>query len=45
MISSVNVAKSQFPADSVSFTEELLNGKLHFMSSAFNLFIAKVSIL
>ena len=24
----------QFPADSVIFTEEILNGKLHFLSSA-----------
>ena len=29
-ICSVNVAKSQFPADLVTCTEEILNGKLHF---------------
>ena len=30
-ISSINVTKSQFPADLVTFTEEILNGKLHFL--------------
>ena len=30
-ISSVNVANMQFPADLVTFTEEILNGKLHFL--------------
>ena len=29
-ISSVNVTNSQFPADLVTFTGEMLNGKLHF---------------
>ena len=33
-ISSVKVIKNpQFPADLVTFTEEILNGKLHFLSS------------
>ena len=30
---SVNVIKSQFSADLVIFTEEILNGKLHFLCS------------
>ena len=29
----VNVTKPQFTADLVTFTEELLNGKLHFLCS------------
>ena len=33
-ISSVNVTKPQFPADLVTFTEEILNGKLQFLCSA-----------
>ena len=28
------VSKLQFPADLVTFTEEILNGKLHFLCSA-----------
>ena len=32
-ISSVNVTEPQFPADLVTFTEETLNGKLHFLCS------------
>ena len=32
-ISSVNVTKSAVPADLVTFTEEILNGKLHFLCS------------
>ena len=31
MISLVNVTKSQFTADLVTFTQEILNGKLHFL--------------
>ena len=34
-ISSVNVTKLEFPADLVIFTEEIVNGKLHFLCSAF----------
>ena len=34
MISSVNVTKSAVSADLVTFTEEILNGKLHFLCSA-----------
>ena len=30
-ISSVNMTKSEFPADLVTFTEEILNGKLFFV--------------
>ena len=30
-ISSVNMTNSQFPADLVTFIEEILNGKLHFL--------------
>ena len=37
-ISSVNVTK--FPADLVTFTEEILNGKLYFLYSVFDIFIA-----
>ena len=33
MISSVNVTNPQFPADLVTFTEEILNTKLHFLRS------------
>ena len=33
-ISSVNVIKSAGTADLVTFTEEILNGKLHFLCSA-----------
>ena len=33
MISSVNETKSEKPADLVTFTEEILNGKLHFLCS------------
>ena len=33
MTSSVNVTNPQFPADLVTFTEEILNGKLHFLCS------------
>ena len=32
-ISSLNVTKPQFLADLVTFTEEMLNGKLHFLCS------------
>ena len=32
-ISSVNVIKSAEPADLVTFTEEILNEKLHFLCS------------
>ena len=32
-ISAVSVTKPQFPADVVTFTEEILNGKLHFLCS------------
>ena len=32
-ISSVNVTKSAVPADLVTFIEEILNGKLHFLCS------------
>ena len=32
-ISSVNVAKQQGTVDLVTFTEEILNGKLHFLCS------------
>ena len=32
-ISSVNVTNAQFPADWVTFTEEILNGNLHFLCS------------
>ena len=31
-ISSLNVTKPKGPADLVTFTEEILNGKLHFLS-------------
>ena len=34
-ISSVNVTKSQFPADLVTFTAEILDGKFHFLCSDF----------
>ena len=34
-ISSVNVSKAQFPADLVTFIEEILNGKLHFLCSVY----------
>ena len=34
-ISSVNVSKPQFPADLVTFTGEILNGKLHFSCSVY----------
>ena len=34
-IYSVNVSKPQFPADLVTFTEEILNGKLHFFCSVY----------
>ena len=33
MISSVNVNKLQFPADLATFSEEIVNGKLHFLCS------------
>ena len=33
-ISSVNVTNQQFPADLVTFSEEMLNGKLHILSNA-----------
>ena len=33
-ISSANVTKPQIPADLVTFTEKILNGKLHFLRSA-----------
>ena len=36
--------KSQFPPDSVTFTEEILNGKLHFLCSAGDDKIAKLII-
>ena len=36
-ISSVNGANPQFPVDLVLFTEEILNGKLHFLCSVFDL--------
>ena len=40
-ISSINVMKSAV-ADSVKFTEEILNGKLHFLCSAYSVaFITK----
>ena len=29
-ISSVNMTSIKFPADQITFTEEILNGKLHF---------------
>ena len=32
-IFSVNVTKYVFPVDLVKFTEEILNGKLHFLCS------------
>ena len=32
-ISSINVIKPQFPENLVTFTEEILNGKLHFLCS------------
>ena len=32
-ISAVSVTKPQFPPDVVTFTEEILNGKLHFLCS------------
>ena len=32
-ISAVSVTKPQFPADVVTFTEEILNRKLHFLCS------------
>ena len=32
-ISSVNMTKLHFPADLVTLTEEILNGKLHFLCS------------
>ena len=34
-ISSVNVTKSEVPADLVTFTEEILHGKLHFLYSVY----------
>ena len=34
-ISSVNVLNPQFPADLVTFTEEILNGRLHFLCSEY----------
>ena len=34
--STVNVTKSAFPADLVTFTGEILNGKLHFWGSVEN---------
>ena len=33
-VSSVNVTKSAFSLDLATFTEEILNGKLHFLCSA-----------
>ena len=36
-VSSVNVIKSQFTGDLVTFTEEVLNGKLHFLYSTWKL--------
>ena len=33
------------PADLVTFTEEILNGKLHFLCSEINPFLANVLIL
>ena len=35
-ISLVNVTKPQLPADLITFYEETLNGKLHFLCSALN---------
>ena len=32
-MSSINVPNPQFPADLVSFTEEILYGRLHFLCS------------
>ena len=34
-ISSVNVLNPQFPEDLVTFTEEILNGRLHFLCSEY----------
>ena len=31
----------QFPADLVTFTEEILNGNLHFLYSAINFFVVE----
>ena len=43
--SSVNVAKSAGTADLVTFTEEILKGKLHFLCSEKNdLFLGKLGI-
>ena len=41
MISLVNVTKFQKTADLVTFTEEILNGKLHFLCSAKNITLMK----
>ena len=43
-ISSVNVPSTQFPADLVTFTEEMFNGKLHFLCSVSSNSL-KVSVL
>ena len=32
----------KFPADLVTFTEEILNGKLHFLCSGFSYFLLKI---
>ena len=34
-LSDIHVTSSHFPADLVTFTEEILNGKLHFLCSDF----------
>ena len=41
MISLVNVTKFQKTADLVTFTEEILNGKLHFLCSIKNITLMK----
>ena len=41
MISLVNVTKFQKTADLVTFTEEILNGKLHFLCSVKNITLMK----
>ena len=32
----MNVTKPQFPVDLITFSEETLNGKVHFLCSALN---------
>ena len=34
-LSDIHVTSSHFPADLVTFAEEILNGKLHFLCSDF----------